>query len=414
MQVPLDLSPLSYKGQWQKNLFNPKYIHKNEPIRNLSYEFVKGFLDLIKEDKTRQKAWKKMIAVQYRAWKIDERPTMKSFFQIMMKRDCKIQYLVNVAHQLHDISFEMCFYGHGSSSYLKCISRAEYVNREWARIQANQDTSKGYLIDVSYETWIDLAALIEEEPDWRRLGDGLGFTLFDCACFSHPIDLLEAWNSKFSAGTLMRIYFEAEQLKFYEVCQFIDGISLHKISAIQVRNPHDSCPELRLTTIFDMEELDRIYGFIDWAAISHLVFQSFDSKKEDIWMSGTVTLLKLQVAFKLRHQKSLKGFEHFQPKNRLGVTYSQVAFLADAIHSDSALSLEDFAELMSQDMGIQMEPLSIPNALCIYWQFNRNLDLTQFFNKTFDLLFPACPSAARILSYAFDLLNPKRYYLGSF
>lgn len=403
MQVPFDLSPLSCKGQWQKNLFNPCHVQKNESIKNIPYEVIKDFFDLIKEDRGRRKAWEKCIALQFRKWNINESPTLKSFFQVMMKLDYKIQYLLNVSRKLHDISVEMCLYGHGSSAYLKNLSRVEYVNRETLRIQANQDISKGYLVDVSYATLVDLADLINQGRSWRRMGDGLGFTFFECSCFSDPMEMLNDWIWKFNDGTLMRIYFEASLLRFNEVCEYLEGIPLEKISAIVVRDPHESDPELRLVTVFDLENFNKI----NWLRVSHILFNSFHSKKDDIWLSGNVTLKDLKRVFNI----SLC----IEPKNYEGVTYNQVAFLAEAINSDSYMTDARFSELIKSKMStcdFRIKRMSIRNSLCIYWQLNRELDLTQFFRKTFDLLAPTAPSTARILGSAYDLINPKRYYKG--
>lgn len=392
MQLSLDMSPLSCRGQWQKNLLDPNK-DKNVAIKDLPYELMKEFLDAIKRDNRSLKNWEMSIGLEFRRWKVKKKSaTLNTFVQVMMKRNCKIQYLRKVASILHDPSLEKCFYE----------LEPNYMMLENERIQANQDFSRGYLRDISYETLKEIVDLLEMDLSWKKMGDGLGFNLFECFHFSDPLEMLNKWIAKFNDGTLSRIYFEAQRLGLNEVCEYLDGIPLEKISSIVVRDPHESHPELRLVTVFDLENFKKI----DWIGVSHILFNSFSSKKEDIWLSGSVTLKHLKEVFNI----SLMCFE---PKNYKGVTYNQMAFLADAINSDSYMTEARFAELISKKMSgcdFRINQLSIRSGLCIYWQLNRELDLTQFFNKTFDMLAPTAPSTARILSCAYEVINPKRYH----
>lgn len=400
MQTQLDISPLSCMGQWQKNLF-----HQNIAVKDLPYELMKEFLDEIRGDARRRMNWEMCIELQFRTWKIKKSATLNQFVQIMMKRNCKFEYLQKVANNLHDLSFKKYFYG---GQY------PEYAMRENARIQADQNTSRGYLKDISYETLKELSDLLADDFSWKKMGDGLGFNFCECFYFSDPLEMFQKWLLKSPDGTLDRIYFEVERLGFNNVCKYLDGIPLEKISAIVVRDPHSSHPELRPATIFDLEKIDEVCGEkIDWAGVSHLIFNSYCSKKEDIWLSGNVTLNQLKVALDVCHKKSLIGFEHFEPMNLRGVTYNQMAFLADAINSDSWMTERRFAELISDKIGFcdfRIKHLSIRNFLCLYWQLNRELDLTQFFNKTLELFYPTAPSTGRILYYGFQVIKPKRFY----
>jgi hypothetical protein len=394
MQVTQEISPLSCKGQWQKNFFDPNK-DKNVAIKDLPYELMKEFLDEIKGNNRSLKNWETCIGLEFRRWKVKKKSaTLNTFVQIMMKRNCKIQYLRNVASKLHDLSLEKCFYALGPN----------YMVHENARVQASQDGSRGYLRDISYETLKELAELLDVDISWKKMGDGLGFNLYECFHFSDPLEMLRKWITKFNDGTLQRIYFEVQRLGLKEVCVYLDGIPLEKISSMVVRDPHESHPELRLVTVFDLENFNKI----DWVGVSHILFNSFSSKKDDLWLSGNVTLKRLKEVFNI----SLK---YFEPKSYEGVTYNQVAFLAEAINSDSYMTDVRFSELINKKMStcdFRIKRMSIRNSLCIYWQLNRELDLTQFFKKTLDVFNPTAPSTARILGCAYDLINPKRYYKG--
>ena len=395
MQVAVILDPLSCRGQWQKNLSDPSK-DMNVPIRDLPYELMTQFLNGIRQNKN----WETCIGLEFRRWKVKKkRATPRTFLEVMMKRQCKTHYLRHLAIRLCDLSFEKCFYE----------PDPQYMRVEDARLQASRDCSRGYLKDLAYKTLKEIAELLEDDFSWKKMGDGLGFNLYECFHFQDPLEMLQKWSMKFKDGTLMRIYFEAERLDLHEVCSYLDGIPLEKTSEILPRNPHAFYPDLRVVTIFDLEELDGRYQAIDWGAIARLVFNSSDSKKEDIWQAGTVTLSKLKEAFKIYHKNSLIGFEHFEPVSAAGVMYNQVAFLAEAIRSDSSLTEMRFQELIAPYIDFRNSQMPIPISLCLFWQVNRELDLTQFFHKTLNLLIAASPGTARILSWAFEVIEPKRF-----
>lgn len=413
-----DLIPLSCKGQWQKKHFNVANVNKNVAIRELSYEIIFNFACEI-NNKDRWKSWERYLEMGFKWLRINKTVTWKSFVQTMIDRKYKLDYLSNIANKLHDsASFKNCF-------YQKNIS--EDVALEKDRVQASCDTSRGYFIDLSYETIIEIDDLIEDESPWRKMGDGLGFNLHECFEFSDPIEMFEKWILKFNDGTVSRIYFEAKRLGFSKVCEYLDHIPLQKMSVFVPRDPHSLHPALRFTTVFDLEKLDKIYALggmqIDWIAVSHLVFNSFDSKIEDIWLSGDVTLARLNEAMNQRHKDSSIYFDQFmadvhsgvfQPSNLEGVTYNQIACMAEAIECDSNMTQKQFIELMDNNIGnsdFRGKELSIREVLCIYWQLNRELDLTQVFNKLSDRLMPTAPFTAQILSWKYDLMKPMRVYL---
>lgn len=399
MQVSNNIEPLSCMGKWQKQVLEKSC--KNESVKNLSYELMKKFISEMKEE-ARWKNWKVCIGLELRRWKIFKEITPHLFIQVIVGRGYKIQYLQTLASKLRDPFLVDCFYGNDP----------DYQVRENKRIQADSDVSRGYLKDIAYSTIREVADLIEMNASWKIMGDGLGFNFSECCQFSDSIEMFKKWRQISPDGTLSRIYFEAERLGFTDVCTYLDQIPMQKISAMKARDSHAFNLESRLVTIFDLERLEKICGAkVDWAAISHLLFKSFDSKVEDIWVSGDVTLAQLKKAFNVRHKEFLTCFEQFmtegfEPRSLKDVTYNQVAFLAESISCDSTMTEAQFSELLNKKTG------RVHQLLCVYWQLNRTLDLTQFFNKIFDLILPAHPTTARLLASAYDLILPQRHYGG--
>ena len=515
-----DLIPLSCKGQWQKKHFNTSKVDRNTAIKNLSYELLSNFASDIFKDEKRWKNWKTYISCEFRRLKVYKIPTWGLFVQSMMKRDCKIQYLYNVAKRLRDDSYlEKWFYpkeisqedvtleknriqasldvtrgyfrdilyeslieidkllneeshwrkmgdGLGFSFsecfdflvpiemfeewLLKCKDGTvsviyfeakrlgfnkickyldeiplESVELKHDRMQASLDSSRGYFRDVSHQTLLEIDDLFGNDSHWRKMGTSLGFNLSECFNFSDPFEMFEKWRLKCKDGTVSAIYFEAKRLGFNHVCKHLERISLNKRDEFIPRDPHIFHPELRVVTAFDLEKLDKVYEAsgveIDWTAVSHLLFNSFDSAKEDLWLSGDVNLLQLQTVMNLRHVASLSCFDQFmkeiqsgafQPHSINGVTYNQMAFMAEVINSDTQITEACFAELMDKDISactFRVKELSIRDLLSIYWQINREFTLTQVYQHIFNVLNPVTPSTAKILSYAYDLLCPKRY-----
>lgn len=390
----MQVIPLSCKGRWQESLNDPNK-DKNVLIKDLSYELMLNFLDMRHE-----KNWNTCIGLEFRRYKVKKNATPINFIEMMMKGKLKIQYLRKLAAKIQDLSVEKCFYQ----------TDPDYRVYENARIRMAQNASRGFVKDISNETLKEIAELIAECPYWKKIGDGLGFNLSECFSFSDPYEMLKKWIEASPYGTLNSIYFEAERLGYYKVCKYLDGIPLNKTTAIVARDPYAFCPESRPVTVFDLDKLDEIYGMkIKWEGISHLIFNSFDSKKQDIWLAGNISLAQLKDAFAVCHEGSLDCFEQLLT----GVSYNQVAFLASAIDCDSSMTQKEFFKLIRNKLtpcDYRIQELSIPNLLCVYWQINRELDLTDFFDKTFDLICFDHSSTARLLGCAYELINPKRYY----
>lgn len=412
------LMPLSCKGQWQKKFFNADNKYRNEAIQDLSYEIMSKFENKIEKEK-RWKTWERFIIREFKGLGITEKMTPRLFVKTMIERGFRIQNLLNMAEKMDDLSVKKCFYK--QAQYLK------YVGQEVPRILASEDISNGFLKEISDETLKEIAELIEINPSWRKMGDGLGFNLSECIAFTEPLRMLEKWIEKFPNGTLKRIAYEAQKLNLPNVCEYLDAIPLKKMSPIEIRDPHAARPELRITTIFDLEKLDKIYEangvHVLWDVISHTLFKGDDSSKADIWLSGNVQLERLKEVINFHIPHLYECFDQFmeevhigafEPTSPEGVTYNQMAYLSEVISQDVSLSQHSiYQELISKKIGVcdfRVKDLPARKLLCLYWQLNGELTLSQFVQKTRDVLLPTAFQAANALLKGYNQLIPKRYY----
>jgi hypothetical protein len=418
ISAPSNVMPLSCKGQWQNKIRNTDNKYRNDAIKDLSYEIMSKFENKIGKEK-RWSTWEQCIQREFKVLGIIDKMTPRLFVKTMIDRGFRIQNLLNMAEKMDDLSVKKCFY--------KDVQYLKFVDQEGPRILASNDISNGFLKDISDDTLIQIAELIEASPSWREMGDGLGFNLSECIAFSRAYSMLKKWLLKFPNGTLKRIAYEAQKLNLPNVCECLDAIPLRKFSPIEIRDPHASQPELRMTTVFDLEKLDKIYEahgvHILWDVISHTIFDCDDSSKEDIWLSGNVQLQLLNKAINIHIFHLVECFDQFmedvrtggfEPTSPEGVTYNQIAYLAEAISSDVSLSQKSiYNELISKKIGtcdFRVNNLPVRNLLCLYWQLNGEMTLSQFVQKTRDELLPAAFQAANALLKGYNQINPKRYY----
>ena len=398
------LIPLSRKWQWRAmgKLFNAA-------IRDLSYESVLKFENKIKKEKRWEK-WSQAIQKEFKISSVSPR----IFVKMMIERGFRMQNLLNFADKLDDSTVSKCFY--------KDV-QLKYMEQEVPRVQADKDVSNGFLSDISDKALKQIADLMEKNEDWRKIGDGLGFNLSQCIEFSSPLEMLMQWSLEFPNGTLKRISYEAKRLKLEDVCDYLDAIPLNKLSTIEIVDPHTKYPELRVTTVFDMEKLEGIYGAsgvqIDWKKVSCKLFNQ-DSSKEDIWLSGNVSLKHLSMALKHCHEDSADCFEqfmedvcsgYFEPKNSEDVSYNQVAYLAEGINQRGFNMHPDFEKWVEKHLStcsLRAKKLSGRTFLCLYWQLNTGLNLQKLVQKMMNEVLPYDYQV--ILKKSYDLINPKRYY----
>lgn len=397
--------PLSSKWKWQTQdkLFNAA-------IKDLSYEVMLKFEHKIAKEKRWEK-WKQCIQKELKV--VD--PTPRIFVKSMIEQGFRIRNLLSMADKIDDTAVEKCFYKDSPSKYME---------QEVPRIKADKDTSNGFLIDISDKTLKGIADLVETNPHWRKMGDGLGFSLSDCIGFTGPFEMLKQWSIKFPNGTLRRISYEAARLNLQNVCRYLNAIPLHKHSTVEIRDPHASHPQLRMTTIFDMDRLEGIYKTnsvqIDWKVISGILFNDSSAEKDDIWLSGNVQLKHLNEAMNRYYEDHAECFDefmddirtgYFEPRTVEDVSYNQVAYLAEGINIREFNRHPNFEELVKKYLrtcSFRVTKISVRTFLNLYWQLNRELNLSTLVQKMINEFLPY--DYQIVILKSFNLMNPKRYF----
>lgn len=404
--MQLDVTPLSYKGQWQKNaIARSDNKFENTSIQDVSYAIMINFTAKIQEEK-RWVNWKPAIEKELKI-QCDKDWTLQLFGKAMIDRGFRLRNLDNMAEKMGDTSVRKCFYTE---------SQAIDMELEQARISAGNDPSMGFLGDISESTLREISALIAADPSWKLMGDGLGFNFSKINDFKDPYEMLSAWLKKFPQGTLKRISFEVEQLKLSKVDEYLNAISLIKFAEIEIGDAHANHPERRMTTIFDMKRLEEIFlannDKLDWAPIvGNLKYK----KTSDIWLSGEIDLGKLQGAFKSKaHVQYFNQFiqevksGQFEPKSSRGVTYNQIKYLAGTqkIRENQMLALSKHLS----PCDVRQTNISLDQFFSIYWQMNEDRDLCKLVKKMDQIIYPYVFCGSCSLELHCNKMIPKRYY----
>ncbi len=406
--MQLDVTPLSYKGQWQKNaLTHSDNKFENTSIQDVSYVIMNDFVTKIQLEK-RWKNWKPAIEKELKI-PCDKEWTLQLFGKAMTDRGFRLRNLDNMAGKMGDSSVRKCFYTE---------SQAIDIELEQARISANNDQSMGFLGDISECTLREISALISADPSWKLMGDGLGFNFSKINDFKDPYEMLSAWVKIFPQGTLKRISFEVEKIKLTKVGEYLNAIPLIKFAEIEIGDAHVNYPEGRMTTIFDMERLEEIFlandDQLDWVPI---VGKFKYKKTSDIWLSGDIDLGKLQGAFKSiskAHAQYCNQFiqevksGRFEPKSLQGVTYNQIRYLAGTqkIRDNQMVALSK----RLSPCDVRRANISLDQFFSIYWQMNEDCDLSILVKKMDQIVYQHVFCGSCSLEERCNEMIPKRYY----
>src|SRR5262249_33961638 len=154
-------------AQYQNNLSEIETIYLNK----LPYTILKNMVDVIKQ---KWELW------EPQAYKLTGRniTTAKDFVACISNdsSNMRLRELIEIAKKTDSIAIT------------KCLTECKSYLKE--RQQADQDVSKGYMVDLDEETVTLLSERIAKCPDWRLIADGLGFNNLACLKLNSPKQML--------------------------------------------------------------------------------------------------------------------------------------------------------------------------------------------------------------------------------
>ena len=328
----------------------------------------------------------------------------KTFIAEISKSDSSLR-IVNL------LGMDKIFY---SDEIKDCILNCASLDH--LRNTADQDISKGFMIDLNTETLHELSKkILVSSFDWRLLADGLGFNNVQCRNLTSPFEMFNTWIEIHSDVTVERLYFEANQLMMKEVCRYLDAIPLEGVAkeypSSNLLDPSRKVTRYELIHFAEIVKMLEPGSSVCWKnAVNSCCLEKNARNPELAYVDVLWKCLGISIGDFTKHfietKFVLKLFEEFksgifEPKSPGGVTWAQVKYLAKAL-ADIKVGCKTFF-CLSQREAIDtsilnkqyfsdihgLGSISFEDFLSLYWQdpnLGAGLTLYGFTRKIMDIL----------------------------
>jgi Zinc finger, C3HC4 type (RING finger) len=274
-------------------------------------------------------------------------------------------------------------------------------NKERARQLVDQDLTMGFVGDIHPDSIKELVIEIKKNHsiDWRLLGDGLGFTDYDCRNFKDPQQLIEMWVELNFNASVCRLDYELAELRMNSCCEFLRAIPLEGRSKIYgssylsgVNHPPTKYDLMRLNEIFRNNGTSLDWEGLVSSTISEIIIKNNSTTlpMDLLWESSQGNLDELLLKMASAHTQQFRdeltnGF--FEPTSPGGITFSQIFYLGSKVDL-SNIKIDSLARNYLPEFHNRSPINFFGKFLMLYWQHSEGekMNLREFCYKIISIL----------------------------